>query len=317
MTRVLFVFIDGIGLRSPAADNPFSTDTWPSFRRLAGGHDWTASAPTISQPTHVFRSIDATLGLDGLPQSGTGQATLFTGINCAERAGRHFGPFPHSTSKAPLASESIFHRVRALFDADDRNAGHEPAAFANAYPPRFFSHAEARGRWTVTTHACRAAEVRLRRQSDLEAGQALAADLTGDGWHEHLGLDVPRLTPSEAGQQLLSLSRDYALTLFEYYLTDKAGHGRGTRTPSSVLADLDAFFEAVLSDFRPREELLLITSDHGNLEDRSTKTHTRHPVPLIAYGRGAPPFAHVDDLTGVVPAVLDVLSAPVARAERS
>jgi hypothetical protein len=307
--NVLFVFLDGVGLEPPGPGNPLAAEAWSGFRALAGGSDWTSEAPVLTEADHVFRPIDARLGVEGLPQSGTGQATLFTGTNCAERAGRHFGPFPHSTAKPLLAAESIFHKVQAQLGERD-----EPCAFANAYPPRFFAHVEKRGRWTVTTRAARGADVRLRRRADLDAGDALAADLTAEAWRDHLDLDVPPRSPAQAGRQLLRLGRGHAFTLFEYYLTDKAGHGRGARTPQGVLADLDAFFGALLAGFRPTEELLLVTSDHGNVEDPSRKTHTLAPVPLVAYGRGARAFAGVQDLTGVVPATLEALGAPPAGA---
>ena len=300
---VLFIFIDGVGLGPAGASNPLSAQALPAFRALADGHDWTNASPAVSRPRHVFRPLDATLGVDGLPQSGTGQAALFTGVNCAERAGRHFGPFPHSTSKPVLDERSLFHQARALFDDPS-----EAVAFANAYPPRFFTHAQQRDRWTVTTQACRAAGVRLRRLDDLRAGRALAADLTADGWRDPLGYtDIARLPPADAARQLLQLGRDHALTVFEYYLTDKAGHGRGTRTPHGVLADLDAFFATLMENARPREELLLITSDHGNIENPSTKTHTRNPVPLVAHGCGADAFTDARDLTDVTPAALEAL----------
>ena len=306
---MLFVFLDGVGLGPPGPGNPLAAAAWPGFRALAGGSDWTSEAPVLTEADHVFRPIGARLGVEGLPQSGTGQATLFTGTNCAERAGRHFGPFPHSTAMPLLAAESIFHKVQAQLGERD-----EPCAFANAYPPRFFAHVEKRDRWTVTTRAARGADVRLRRRADLDAGHALAADLTAEAWRDHLDLDVPRRSPAQAGRQLLRLGRGHAFTLFEYYLTDKAGHGRGARTPQGVLADLGAFFEALLADFRPTKELLLVTSDHGNVEDPSRKTHTLAPVPLVAYGRGAQAFAGVQDLTGVVPATLKALGAPPAGA---
>src|SRR5690606_27908796 len=101
-SSLLFVFLDGVGLGPPGPSNPLSAGGLPAFRRLAGGADWTAEAPPRDAPTHVFRPLDATLGVVGLPQSGTGQATLLSGVNCAARAGRHFGPFPHSTSKPVL-----------------------------------------------------------------------------------------------------------------------------------------------------------------------------------------------------------------------
>lgn len=293
--HVTFVFLDGVGLGAPGPDNPFAALGLPGFERLAGGQRWTADASSIAEPDHLFQPIDATLGMEGLPQSGTGQATLFTGVNCAARAGRPFGPFPHSTSKPVIAEDNLFLRLR--------RAGRS-GAFVNAYPDRFFRFAEDRGRWTVTTLCCVEAGVRLRREADLRAGDALAADLTA-AWPEHLGIDVPVISPADAGRRLAGLSRRADLTLFEYYLTDKAGHSRDAARATAVLRDLNAFFGALL-DSLGADDLLVVTSDHGNLEDLGTKTHTRNPVPLVAVGAGAGALAGVASLTDVTPALVEL-----------
>ena len=294
---VTFVFLDGVGLGLSGPANPFSTLDLPNFRRLAGGQRWTAEASPIAEPGHVFRAIDATLGVEGLPQSGTGQATLFTGVNCAALAGRHFGPYPHSTSKPIIAEQNVFVQLDALG---------RRGAFANAYPDRFFQFVERRGRWTVTTLCCVEAGIPLRREADVRAGTALTADLTGAGWPTHLGLDIPVISEAEAGHRLARLSRDADLTLFEYYLTDKAGHSQDADRATAVLSALDAFFGGLLAEM-DENGLLVVTSDHGNVEDLSTKSHTYHPVPLVAYGRGADIFQKVDSLKGVTPALVRLL----------
>lgn len=301
MTRVLFVFLDGVGLGPPGTANPLSTTSLPAFATLAGGHAWTAEAPARATPHHVVRPIDATLGVEGLPQSGTGQATLFTGVNCAAVVGRHFGPFPHSATHPVLARENVFHKIQQA-------NGRAPAAFANAYPPRFFEHVRRRRRWTVTTRCCMEADVPIRGLDDLRAGRALTADLTGHGWAP-LGHDVLAITEYEAGQQLAALTRAHAFTLYEYFLTDKAGHGRLDRPAADVLGALDRFFQALLDAWDPANELLLITSDHGNLEALDRKTHTRHPVPLIAYGRGAAHFADATSIADVTPCLAELFAA--------
>ncbi len=56
------------------------------------------------------------------------------------------------------------------------------------------------------------------------------------------------------------------------------------------------------------DRLLVVTSDHGNLEDLSTKSHTRNPVPLLAVGPGADAFAGAASLTDVTPAVVEVVT---------
>ncbi len=299
---ILFVFLDGVGLGADdPARNPLATSSLPAFERLAGGQPWTQTARLIDRPNHVFRPIDATLDVEGLPQSGTGQATLLTGVNGARIAGRHYGPFPHSKTRPVLASENIFHQIQALDLPFD-----EPAVFANAYPDRFFSYVEKTDRWTVTTRCCLEAGLRIRTHQDVLDGNALTADLTAEGWPQA----DPALSPiseEEAGRRLVQIGSAHAFTLFEYFLSDKAGHSQSTERATAVLHALDRLFAWLLSTLDPSTSLLIVTSDHGNLEDLSTKSHTRNPVPLIAYGRGAAHFSSVEDLTGVTPAIVRAL----------
>jgi hypothetical protein len=59
--KVLFLFIDGVGLRDAATDNPVNPEVCPALCRLISAH---------SKP------IDACLGVAGPPQSATGQGTM-------------------------------------------------------------------------------------------------------------------------------------------------------------------------------------------------------------------------------------------------
>ena len=298
--HILFVFLDGVGLGPATGSNPFATLSLPAFERLAGGQRWTADAVPVQQPRHVFVPIDATLGLEGLPQSGTGQASLFTGDNAAAVHGRHFGPYPPTTVRPLVAEKSVFAQLAAAgVPGDD-------LAFANAYPDRFFRFVERRGRWTVTTLAAHAAGVRLRRLADLRAGRALAADLTAEGWHA-FAPDLAVRTPPEAARQLAALADGHGVTLFEVFHTDKAGHSRDAARAAAVLARLDAFLGALV-DALPDDALLVLTSDHGNLEDLSTKSHTRNPVPLLAWGPGADAFAEAGSLLDVTPRIVGLMT---------
>ena len=299
--HALFVFLDGVGLGPATAENPFATLHLPAFERLAAGQRLTAEARPVRTPTHTFVPVDATLGVPGLPQSGTGQAALFSGENAALAHGGHFGPYPPTAVRPILDAQSVFARLlRTAVGADD-------LAFANAYPDRFFSAAEARGRWTTTTFMSRAAGVRLRTDADLARGDALAADLTGDGWRRLLDPDLPVVTETDAAARLHALARRHRLTLFEYYLTDKAGHSRDPARAADVLQSLDRFFQSLLDRLDPAVDLLVVSSDHGNLEDLGTKSHTTNPVPLVAIGRGADHLAAATSLLGVTPMLVEAI----------
>ncbi|PSQ78627.1 MAG: peptidase [Bacteroidetes bacterium QH_7_62_13] len=299
MKRILFVFLDGVGLGPASPSNPFSTEN-TAFSMLAGDQRWTQPFTNRSASDHVVRSLDATFGIEGLPQSGTGQASLLTGQNCAEMVGRHFGPFPHSETYDVLDHANLFHKVQALFPTHPA-----PTAFANAFPPQFFE--TTRRRSTVTTRCCKAAEVSLRDIDDLRNRRAIPADLTGQVWRDRLDLDVTQRLPAETAEVLAGAVQDHALTFFEYFLTDKVGHHRVDVLPSTLLKDLGSFLKALVGALDPSEVTVLITSDHGNLEDTTHTQHTRNPVPLIVHGWAAPYFEDAADLSDVTPGIVRAL----------
>jgi hypothetical protein len=301
MKHILFFFVDGVGLGPQASSNPLSEHDGEGLARLAGGQRWCRPFTPKEEAERLARPLDATLGVEGLPQSGTGQATLFTGTNCAEIVGRHFGPFPHSRTHPILDRQNVFHQVRSLADAG------LPVAFANAFPPQYFD--ASRRRSTVTTYCCEATDVRLRTLTDLRAGRALAADLSGVYWRDHLGLSVPERRAAEAADVLWATARRHAFTLFEYFLTDKAGHARIDTPAGDLFTHLDRVFSALLGTLDPARDTLVVTSDHGNVEDLSHTQHTRNPVPLFVHGWAAPFFTAARDLADVTPALVEALRA--------
>ncbi len=303
--HVLFVFLDGVGLGPPHPHNPLA-DGWPGLERLTWGQRWTDQAHVFCAPQHIFRHLDATLGVPGLPQSGTGQTTLLTGFNAPRIAGRHYGPYAHTRTCLVLTHYNIFRRLKT------RGLS---VAFANAYPPVFFEQARRRDRWSVTTRCCQEANVRLRTLDDLARSEAVAADLTGQRLHA-AGFPVTPIDEAGAAHHLVSLLWRYHFVLFEYFLTDQAGHQQDMEAARRVLASLDRFFSTLLALLNPERHLLVVTSDHGNLEDLRVRTHTRNPVPLITYGRGAEVFRHARDLRDVTPTIVAALEAAVTPSTR-
>ena len=294
---VFFLFVDGIGLGDDGPANPFSSCELTGFLDLSGGSGWVSDRhEPVTEAHRTFRCIDARLGVDGLPQSGTGQSTLFTGVNCAALAGRHWGPFPHSSSRPILASQSLFARL-----------GPEHAAFANAYPERFFRLSAERNRWSTTTRCCLDAGVTIRTLDHLRSGEAIAADLTGQGLARVAETRVEPVSEAQAARAIAGLCVRHAFVAAEFFHTDKAGHAQDMEAAIRCLNSLDRFLQALATALDWSRTTLVLTSDHGNMEDLSVRTHTLHPVPLLAYGAGATRFASIEDLTGVAPSILDVL----------
>ena len=303
--HVMFFFLDGVGLGDPdPSANPFFAGRLPVLRSLMGG------IPSLEQrrldTAHaVTLPLDATLGVKGLPQSGTGQASLLAGINGPRRVGHHFGPHPPSALREEIGKQNIFQRVL--------NAGKVPC-FANAFPQRFFDYMRAhQGRLSMTTLSCTLSGLPLRQEADLREGRAVSADLTGEGWRELGYADMPIITPRDTGRRLAALAASHHLTLFEYWKTDFAGHAQNMAEAIAVLERFDAMLEGFLDASDGSSTLTVLSSDHGNIEDLRVRTHTRNPVPLLLHGRQHRTAAerilkHArPNLSHVTPAVMEML----------
>ncbi|MEL6615464.1 MAG: alkaline phosphatase family protein [Bacteroidota bacterium] len=299
---MLFVFLDGVGLGPASEHNPLCTLPLPTLRSLAGDQAWTAEASPLRQRRHTVLSLDATLSIEGLPQSGTGQVSLFSGIDGVRLHGRHFGPYPPSATHGPLAEHSVYERLK------QRGISADEMALANGYPERYFRAMEARNRWNTSSRMARAAGVHLRTACDLTLGDALPADFTGHAWQRHIDPDHVPISAEAAGLRLLHLAQRHRFTLYDYPHTDTAGHGRSGLTPEAILPLVDAFLGAIVGGLDPEKDLLVVSSDHGNIERPSTKSHTTNPVPLIALGPGADRFWEATSILDVTPAIVEALT---------
>ncbi len=293
---VIFIFIDGVGIGNKSEENPFLLNKYKSFELLSDGNFFKGS-DGVSTSSQLYKGIDANLGIEGLPQSGTGQTTLFTGENASQVIGKHFGPYPHSGIKHLLQDQSIFQAVQ--------QSGKKPY-FMNAYPPIFFELSEKRNRWSCTTLMTKSANITLNSTKEVLNGSALTAEIVQNAWRERLNIDIPKITATEAGRRLLDVVPNYDLVLYEYYLTDKAGHNKNLEDAQRVLQPLDEFLLHIIENKRS-QDVLVITSDHGNLEDLSVKTHTRNEVPLFVLGEEIGGFKNIDSLVGVKNQILKVL----------
>ena len=298
--RLLFLFLDGIGLGPDTPDtNPFARADMPFLRSLLGGHNLTASAAPFEGERATLLSLDAGLGVDGFPQSATGQAVLLTGINIPKELGYHYGPKPNPEVAKYLNGSTLFSRAT--------NAG-KRAALLNAYPPRYFDGIDSGKRlYSAIPLAVTNAGLPLFTQDDFFTGRALSADFTGAGWREFLGYpDAPTLTPERAGQKTAELASQFDFSLFEYWASDYAGHKQDMDWAIRQLETFDGVLRGLLDSWNENEDIILLTSDHGNMEDLSTRRHTDARVPGLLFGSKSArtEFARgLHDLTGIAPAI--------------
>ncbi len=80
----------------------------------------------------------------------------------------------------------------------------------------------------------------------------------------------------------------------------------GLDRAEEALARLDGLLAGLLADL-PADVTLLLTSDHGNLEERHHTSHTRNPVPLLALGPQAAAFAELTRIDEIAPRILELL----------
>jgi hypothetical protein len=275
--------LDGVGLANHDERNPFTHLETPSLDCLG-----ISRRVNTSESDLVAHPIDARLGVDGLPQSGTGQTTLLTGVNASKHLGFHHGPWPGPSLK-PLLEDSVLARLA--------RAG-RTVRLANLYPQRYLDAIQA-GKRRLNAIAL----------SATAAGAILEPD----------GIPPPFARPDDLEGVPIAQVRDWGrgfvqddsrwgeadLVIFDSWWSDHVGHEMNMELARHHVVRLEAFVAGAL-EARPAQTLLLVTSDHGNFEDASVKTHTMTDVPFAAVGPGASGFGRVSSLTDVAPALARV-----------
>jgi 2,3-bisphosphoglycerate-independent phosphoglycerate mutase len=298
---LIMVFIDGLGLGTDDPNiNPLVTAEMPFIKSFLAGKSLTAKAVAagITREGLVIRPTDTTLGVAGIPQSATGQTTLFTGVNAAKLAGRHINGFPTRALRAVIDEYSIFKVV---------NEAGQRAIFANTFTKEYFDIV-ARGKWrhSASTTAALAGNSKILLIPDLLNGEAVFQDITNEHLRER-GYEAPLIEPEEAAGHLIKQAVKNDFTLFEYFQTDHCGHDQDWDRALLLLNRLDRFINVLATQSIKNEISLLIVSDHGNIEDLSIKPHTYNPVPTIVIGKNAMVFKEVSTLLDIYPKVLEFL----------
>jgi hypothetical protein len=289
---VLLIFIDGIGIgRRDEETNPLAN--LPEAAPLAVFEG--ENEPVYKNG--VLIRTDPRLGVEGRPQSASGQTTILTGFNAPQFLGYHKQGFPNAAMREIIAERSIFLQLEELEI--------EPNTFANAYTPQFF---ESEPRWkSATTCAVEASTVRYKTLEDLKKGEAVFHDFTNQALKER-GFDVTLQTPETAGRVLAKIAAKNRFTLYEHFITDKIGHAQDWTAARQHLPKLAKFVRTVLDETDLTQTTVLLTSDHGNIEDLSKKNHTLNDVPTLVWGREKEFCAdRIRTLADITPAIVEIL----------
>ncbi len=314
--HLLIFFMDGVGLgEDDPTLNPFVQARMPRLTGLLA-EGWylrpekngaSAYGGRISTERASLVPTDATLQVPGRPQSATGQAAILTGLNVPRQIGEHYGPKPNQAVADIIRQGNLFQEVV--------NQGGK-AALITPYPQGYFDAVDSGKRLLSSVPlAATSAGLKLMTADDLRAGRAVSPGFTGQGWHDHLGYtDIPLLTLEEAGRQIATIARQHDFTFFEHWPSDRSGHRGSLEQAVEHLAIIDEVLGSLIEAWDEANDLLIITSDHGNIEEKNHRQHSRNPVPTILVGRDhARLAAKVSDLTGIASVVRDFLNLrPIA-----
>jgi len=288
---VLLFFIDGLGIGTRGPHNPL--DNLEAVPLAVFQNE--EPQPFLDG---IVIPTDARLGIEGRPQSASGQTTILTGVNAPAAVGYHKQGFPNKALLEIINNHSIFKQLS--------QSGVKPITFANAYTSRFFDE---RPRWvSATTAAVEAAGMKFRTIEDLRNDAAVFMDYTNRILIER-GEDVNERTEREAAVVLAKLGSQHRFTLYEYFITDKAGHSQDMALAQKVLESLALFIRELLNLVDLERTTVILTSDHGNIEDLSSRNHTLHAVPTVVWGAQRDRIAaRIKTLADITPSIVALLT---------
>lgn len=290
---VLLFFVDGLGIGKHKRENPLAL-----LDELAEPLAYFDDKKIETIEKGIMIPTDACLGVEGRPQSASGQTTILTGINAPQKIGYHKQGFPNEKLKSLLKQNSIFLQIKRM------SLGN--ATFANAYTSQFFRETP---RWkSATTIAVESANIPFRSLSDILAKRALYHDFTNQILIDR-GFKVPMFSASDAAEILAKLTESYSFVLYEHFITDKIGHAQDFDLAIRHLKELASFLRELLKKIDHENTTVILTSDHGNIEDLSIRNHTLNKIPTVVWGRKKDLVAdRIKSLTDITPAIIELLS---------
>lgn len=291
--------MDGVGIGKKDYEwNPFFKFGFKTFTEIFGEIPHLNKQRLRRDSDAFLFPVDASMGIPDIPLSGTGQTSIFCGVNAPKMIGKHFGPYPYSTLVPVIEEKNIFREFMKK---------KKKVSFANAYPKIFFEYVNSgRRRLSVTTLSCIMNGMRLNKISDLHKGNALSAEIDNRRLVEKMNYKLQIIKPETAARRLLRIGSKNHFTLFEIFHTDHLGHGRNSDWLEYTTGVLDRFLYHIITNLT-KDMTLVVCSDHGNFEDLSIKMHTLNPALGITAGKNAEQLSKkIKRLSDIKPAIMEM-----------
>ncbi len=290
MNKTILFFIDGFGIGDKSISNPLYYNILKSIGYYKS--DFKNADKIKLSPNKIVYSLDAKMNVEGLPQSATGQTSIFSGKNVQKIIGKHLTGFPDSRLRNILREENIL----LDFKANGYNV-----SFVNVFNK--FANVLSNGKSKVLENGRLYPEIinKYRRQvsvtttigiilkqyfynlDDLRHEKSIYQEFTNkDLIDRKINLKV--FTYEKAANILFNTLENHDVVLYEYFQTDRAGHGKRDDL-DNILKDLDGFvsvLEELITNSNEKIDLYIF-SDHGNCENLSIRTHTNNYIPFIHF----------------------------------
>ncbi len=317
---MIFIFLDGTGIGEPSTSNPFynsNCDYLPFFGKEISLPDGTPVKP-----------IDPLMGVEGIPQSATGQTTIYTGNNIPKIIGSHMGSFPNKAMRKIIKETNIFKGLK--------NRGLNPM-FLNSYPNHsdlFYKtnvNIKDNGEFIFSENFPRSFKRRISATScllitnemkpfdldDISNKKSIYQEYSNKTLNQ-FGANLPEYSPETAAEIIFSSSKNYDFLLYEYFQTDLYGHRKSIDDCNKLVFDLNRLVKKLISLLDNKQDTLIITSDHGNIENPASKTHTLNPVPLITWGHKSELLRNkINNLADITPAIYDYFISDIQKIKKS
>lgn len=270
---VLYFFIDGLGIGKKEKTNPVYR--YALWKNLIGLNILTQNK-LIYKKEYMMKALDAHCGVEGVPQSATGQTALFTGQNASKILGGHLTGFPGEILSSLIKEHSILKTLK--------EKGFKVSS-ANSYSKDYFKRVEAKNRKvSASTLTIKAADINFRFLEDLRAGNALFADINRKFIKQYYP-EFSEIAINKAASHLKGLLEQNDFLMFEYFLTDLFGHKANVKKTKDILKTIHTFLKRLVKMLDLKKHSIIICSDHGNIEDCTKRSHTENKVPFLLFSK--------------------------------